>query len=135
VSTRATGTFKIQGWDEKPYAEIEGGRKLTQASVKQAFAGDVEGEGAVEWLMCYRPDETADFVGLQRIVGQIGDRSGSFVLLQTEGTFDGKEAKGRLAVVPGSGTGELEGLCGTGEFSAPHGGEPTITLDYELGDS
>jgi hypothetical protein len=135
VSTRATGTFKIQGWDEKPYAEIEGGRKLTQASVKQAFAGDVEGEGAVEWLMCYRPDETADFVGLQRIVGQIGDRSGSFVLLQTEGTFDGKEAKGRLAVVPGSGTGDLEGLRGTGEFSAPHGGEPTITLDYELSDS
>jgi Protein of unknown function (DUF3224) len=132
MGTRATGTFKIQGWDEKPYAEIEGGRKLTQASVKQAFAGDVEGEGAVEWLMCYRPDETADFVGLQRIVGQIGDRSGSFVLLQTEGTFDGKEARGQLSVVRGSGTGELEGLRGTGEFSAPHGGEPSISLEYDF---
>src|SRR5215216_1860436 len=116
MSTLATGTFKIQGWDEKPSAEIEDGRKLTQASVRQAFAGDVEGEGTVEWLMCYRPDETADFVGLQRIVGRIGDRSGSFVLLQTEGTFDGQEAKGRLSVVPGSGTGELEGLRGEGEF-------------------
>jgi Protein of unknown function (DUF3224) len=132
MSTRATGTFKIQGWDEKPYAEIEGGRKLTQASVRQAFAGDVEGEGAVEWLMCYRPDETADFVGLQRIVGQIGNRSGSFVLLQTEGTFDGKEAKGQLSVVRGSGTGDLEGLRGTGEFSAPHGGEPSISLEYDF---
>jgi hypothetical protein len=132
MSTRATGTFKIQGWDEKPYAEIEGGRKLTQASVKQSFAGDVEGEGTVEWLMCYRPDQTADFVGLQRIVGQIGDRSGSFVLLQTEGTFDGKEAKGRLSVVSGSGTGDLEGLRGAGEFSAPHGGEPSISLEYDF---
>jgi hypothetical protein len=132
MSTRATGTFKIQGWDEKPYAEIEGGRKLTQASVSQAFAGDVEGEGTVEWLMCYRPDETADFVGLQRIVGQIGDRSGSFVLLQTEGTFDGKEAKGQLSVVPGSGTGDLEGLRGSGEFSAPLGGEPSISLEYDF---
>jgi hypothetical protein len=132
MSTRATGTFKIQGWDEKPYTEIEGGRKLTQASVKQAFAGDVEGEGTVEWLMCYRPDETADFVGLQRIVGKLGDRSGSFVLRQTEGTFDGKEAKGRLSVVPGSGTGELEGLRGTGEFSAPRGGEPSISLEYDF---
>jgi len=135
VSARATGTFKIQGWDEKPYTEIEGGRKITQASVKQAFAGDVEGEGSVEWLMCYRSDETADFVGLQRIVGQIEGRSGSFVLLQTEGTFDGKEAKGKLSVARGSGTGELEGLRGTGEFSAPHGGEPSISLDYELDDS
>jgi hypothetical protein len=132
MSTRATGTFKIEGWDEKPYDEIEGGRKLTQASVKQAFAGDVEGEGAVEWLMCYRPDKTADFVGLQRIVGRIGDRSGSFVLLQTEGTFDGKEAKGQLSVVPDSGTGDLSGLRGTGEFRAPHGGEPSISLEYDF---
>jgi hypothetical protein len=129
---RATGTFKIQGWEEKTYAEIEGGRKLTQAGVKQAFAGDVEGQGAVEWLMCYRPDGTADFVGLQRIVGKIGDRSGSFVLTQTEGTFDGKEAKGQLSVVPGSGTGDLEGLRGSGEFSAPHGGEPSISLEYDF---
>jgi hypothetical protein len=134
MSTQASATFKIEGWDEKPYAEIEGDRKLTQASVKQAFAGDIEGEGSVEWLMCYRPDKTADFVGLQRIVGQIGGRSGSFVLLQTEGTFDGKVAKGRLSVVPGSGTGELSGLTGSGEFSAPSEGEPTIALDYELGD-
>jgi Protein of unknown function (DUF3224) len=132
MTARATGTFKIQGWDEEPYAEIEGGRKLTKASVKQAFAGDLEGEGSVEWLMCYRPDETAAFVGLQRIVGQIDGRAGSFVLLQTEGTFDGKEATGRLSVVPGAGTGELEGLRGRGEFSAPHGGEPSISLEYDF---
>lgn len=135
MSKRATGTFKIESWDEKSYAEIEGGRKLTQASVKQALAGDIEGEGSVEWLMCYRPDETADFVGLLRIVGQLGDRTGSFVLLQTDGTFDGQVASGRLAVVPGSGTGELTDLRGAGKFSAPHGGEATIELDYELADS
>jgi hypothetical protein len=132
MSMRATGTFKIQGWNEKPYDEIEGGRKLTHASVEQAFAGAIEGEGTVEWLMCYRPDQTADFVGLQRIVGQIEGRSGSFVLLQTEGTFDGQEARGRLSVAPGSGTGELEGLRGEGEFRAPHGGEPSLSLDYAL---
>lgn len=132
MTTRATCTFKIQAWDEKPYDDLEGGRRLTRASVKQAFAGDVEGEGAVEWLMCYRPDRTADFVGLQRIAGRMAGRSGSFVLLQTDGTFDGKVARGRLAVVPGSGTGELEGLRGAGEFSAPHGGEPSLSLDYDI---
>jgi hypothetical protein len=82
--------------------------------------------------MCYRPDQTADFVGLQRIIGRIGERSGSFVLLQTEGTFDGKEARAKLTVVPGSGTEELSGLRGEGEFSAPREGEPSITLEYEL---
>ena len=132
MAERATGTFKIEHWDEKPYTEIEDGGKLTHASVEQSFSGDIEGEGAVEWLMCYRPDETADFVGLQRIVGRLGDRSGSFVLTQTAGTFDGKEARGDLAVVAGSGTGQLRGLRGRGKFSAPLGSKAAVTLDYDF---
>ena len=101
------------------------------ASVTQKFSGDIEGDGSVEWLMCYRPDQTADFVGLQQVSGRLGDRSGSFVL-QTIGSFDGTEAKGEWSVVRGSGTGDLRGLRGTGEFSAPHGPEASLTLDYEF---
>jgi Protein of unknown function (DUF3224) len=132
LSRRATATFRIEQWEEKPYTEMEDGRKLAQASVRQAFSGEIEGEGEVEWLMCYRPDLTADFVGLERIVGRIGDRSGSFVAMHSAGSFDGTVARGELSVVPGSGTGELQGLHGKGEFTAPHGGEPSLTLDYDL---
>jgi hypothetical protein len=132
MTRRATGTFKLEGWDETAYGEAGDGGKLTRAAVKQAFSGEIEGEGAVEWLMCYRPDQTADFVGLQRIVGQVGGRSGSFVMVQSAGTFDGQEAKGELSVVPGSGTGDLRGLRGKGEFSAPHGSTASITLDYDF---
>jgi Protein of unknown function (DUF3224) len=128
----ATAKFKVAAWDEKPYAELENGGKLTQASVKQSFSGDIEGEGAVEWLMCYRPDETAEFIGLQRVIGRIAERAGSFVLLQTGGTFDGREAKGDLSVVPGSGTGDLSGLRGEGAFNAPLGSEAAVTLNYEF---
>src|SRR5919109_4850447 len=128
---RATGTFNIEGWEETTYAETEDGGKLTRASVKQAFSGDIAGEGAVEWLMCYRPDQTADFVGLQRVIGQLGDRSGTFVL-QTAGSFDGQEAKGDWSVLPGSGTGDLSGLRGSGGYSAPPGGEAAVPLDYDF---
>lgn len=132
MAERLTGIFKIEGWDESAYSEQEDGRKLTQASVKQSFSGDIEGEGSVEWLMCYRPDQTAEFVGLQRIDGRLGGRSGSFVLLQTDGSFDGTEAKGQLSVVPGSGTGELSGLRGQGQFSAPRTSEASMTLDCDF---
>jgi hypothetical protein len=125
-------TFEIESWDEQPYAKLENGGKLTKASVTQALSGEVEGEGSVEWLMCYRDDGTADFVGLQRIVGRLGDRTGSFVVLQAAGTFDGTAARAELAVVPGSGTGELSGLAGTGRFEAPHGGTPSMTLDVRF---
>jgi Protein of unknown function (DUF3224) len=132
MPTRLTSTFEIRGWDEQPFAEAQEGARLTRASVEQGLSGDIEGEGAVQWLMCYRPDKTADFVGLQRIAGSVGGRQGSLALLQTDGTFDGREARGRLSVVPGSGTGELEGVRGEGEFSALHGGAASLTLELEL---
>lgn len=131
MTIHASGTFKVDSWEEDSYAETGDGGKLTRARVKQTFSGDIEGEGAVQWLMAYRADETAHFVGLQHVAGRLGDRSGEFVL-ETSGTFDGKKAEGEWNVVPGSGAGELRGLRGSGGFSAPLGPEATVTLEYEL---
>jgi hypothetical protein len=131
MTAQARGNFKVQSWDEDGYAETGDGGKLTRASVKQKFSGDIQGEGAVEYLMAYREDKTAHFVGLQHVAGRLGDRSGEFVL-ETAGTFDGQVAKGDWKVVPGSGTGDLRGLRGEGGFSAPHGPDAAVTLDYDF---
>jgi len=131
MSSHAQGTFEVKSWDEKPYQEIEGGGKLTRASVSQAFHGDIEGEGTAEYLMMHRADKTADFVGLLRVVGRLGGRAGSFVL-EIKGTFDGKAAKGAWSVGLGAETGDLRGLRGQGGFEAPLGPNGTYTLDYEL---
>jgi hypothetical protein len=131
MSTHAQGKFEVQSWEENPYVELEGDAKLTRASVGQAFTGDFEGEGSVEWLMCYREDKTADFVGLQRFVGRLGSRSGSFVM-KTQGSFDGSEAKGDFEVVARSGTDELSGITGTGGFAAPMGSMASVELEYDF---
>lgn len=131
MTTHATGTFEITGWDENRYQELDGGGGLAQAEVTQKFTGDIEGTGSVRWLMCYRPDKTADWVGLQLVNGQVGGRQGSFVL-RSAGVFDGAKAEGDWTVVAGSGTGELEGLSGTGRIEAPMGSQATYTLDYPL---
>ena len=131
MTTRATGTFEIKTWDEQPYTEFDDGRKLARASVTQRFSGDIVGDGAVQLLMCYRADGSADFVGLQRIVGRIGDRSGSFVI-QGSGTYEDAEARETWRVVPGSGTDDLAGLRGHGEYAAPHGRTARYSLDYEF---
>jgi hypothetical protein len=130
----ARGSFEITSWDEQTYEELDGGAKLTRASVTQRFEGDVEGEGAVQWLMAYRPDGTARYVGLQRITGSIGGRRGS-VVLETAGEFDGDEARSTWSVVPGSGTGQLEGLNGSGTGRAPHGSRSSFELDYAFDES
>jgi len=45
---------------------------------------------------------------------------------------DGKEAAGPVEIVAGSGTGELAGITGSGTFTAPMGGEPSLSLDYDF---
>lgn len=127
----ANARFAIQSWDEKPFAEGPDRPRLTRASVTKSFTGEVEGEGQVEYLMMYRGDGSATFVGLERVVGRIGGRAGTFVL-QRLGVFEGGQAKESYSVVAGSGTGELSGLRGEGRTSVGHGNEHPFTLDYEL---
>ena len=52
----AKAWFEIQAWDEQTYQQLAGDGKLTKASVRQAFSGDIVGSGSVEWLMCYRDE-------------------------------------------------------------------------------
>ena len=131
MSTHITGKFTYTSWDENAYEELSSGRRLTRASVAQELSGDIEGEGSAEWLMCYRPDKKATFVGLQRLTGRLGDREGSFVV-ESHGTYDGELARGRWTIVPGSGTDELRDIQGEGTWQAPHGPEATFELDYDL---
>jgi hypothetical protein len=69
---------------------------------------------------------------MQRMVGQIGSRSGSFVL-RADGTFEGGEARSAWQVVDGTGTGELAGLRGIGTAVATSSPPGTFSLDYDLG--
>jgi hypothetical protein len=132
MTQRATGTFQGKSWEETAFSEIEGGPKLARASVTNVYSGDVEGEGTLEYLLLYRHDGTCGFVGVERIVGRIGGRAGSFVL-QHDGVWESGTARGNWFVVPGSGTDELTGLTGTGGYIAEHGSpKATLTLEYDL---
>jgi hypothetical protein len=127
----ANARFAIKGWDEKPYSEAQGLPKLTRATVSKTFSGDIEGESQVDYLMMYRSDGSASFVGLERVVGRLNGKSGSFVL-QRIGTFEAGQAKESYSIVSGSGTGELRTLRGEGTSSVGHGSEHPFTLTYEL---
>ena len=127
----ASARFTIKSWDEKPYSEGESLPRMTRASVTKAYSGDIAGEGHVEYLMMYRGDGSATFVGLERVVGRLAGRSGSFVLQRT-GVFEAGQAKESYSVIPGSGTGELRGLLGDGTSALGHATDYPFTLNYEL---
>ncbi len=127
----ATARFAIKTWEEKPFSEGQDLPRLTRATVTKALTGDIAGEGKVEYLMMYRSDGSATFVGLERIVGHVAGRAGSFVLQRT-GIFENGVAKESYSVIPGSGTGELRGLRGEGTSAVGHGAEHPLILSYEL---
>lgn len=127
----ATATFSLKNWDEKPYDQIDGGPKLTRASILYGFEGEMAGEGRLEYLMTYLPDSSAQFVGYQRFVGRVGNREGSFVF-QHGGRFANGVATDTWRVVDGSGTAALTGIRGQVEFAAPHQERYEIIFEYEL---
>jgi hypothetical protein len=118
-------SFEIKSWNEAPFVEVPG-PKLTRASVVKEYTGEVDGTSVTEWLMAYRPDESAVFVGLERITGRLAGREGTLVL-QHVGAFEAGAARASLTVV--SGTDELESLSGKGELVADPAGRITLNIE------
>ena len=131
MKQNASARFAIKSWDEKPYSEGQDLPKLTRASVAKTYSGDIDGEAHVEYLMMYRSDGSATFVGIERVIGRVAGKAGSFVLQRT-GVFEGGLAKEVYSVIPGSATGELKGLKGEGTSAVGHGMEHPFSLTYEF---
>ena len=123
--------LEIKSWDKQPYRVFDDGRKFTKADV--VLAGDDTGleSATFEALMFYRSDGTSTYVSLMHITGALDGRAGSIVL-QGQGTFDGKTAHGKSVVVHGEG--ELAGLSGKAESVSTHDDYPfmPLTLKYDV---
>jgi Protein of unknown function (DUF3224) len=130
-TTRATGTFVVDSWQDEPYDEAEGAH-LRRVHVTKAFHGDIEGRSTVEMLTAQAGDESAAYVAFERLSVSVHGRAGTFVLQHCAGgTHDRRTAT--LTVVPDSGTGELRRLRGSAEIAIEPDGGHRFELDYALG--
>jgi hypothetical protein len=132
VKHLASATFEITNWDEKPFGELAGASRLTRAGVTKSYKGDIEGEGILEYLMAYGHDGSASFVGMERLVGRVGDKHGTAVF-QHVGAFKDGVARSTWSVVPNSGTGDLQGLRGEVSSALGHAETYPVELSYEVG--
>jgi hypothetical protein len=135
MSTQATGSIEMKSWaehtwDGKAYNEVSG-HKLTQGVMVGGYQGDLAGSGENRFLMTYADDQNCYSIGHELITGKLGDRSGTFVL-QHIGEFHDGTVEGSFTIVPGSGTGELVGLTGSGALDWSEGQSGRYTLDYDF---
>ncbi len=126
----ARAQIAVSVWQPQPYDESGDGPALVRVHVEEMFEGDIRGSGIATFLQALRGDGSATFCGLERVVGEIEGRSGSFVL-QDSGTLDeAGNVTGSWFVVADSGTGALRGLRGEGGFSAAVGQRADARLRY-----
>ncbi|WAL64829.1 DUF3224 domain-containing protein [Amycolatopsis cynarae] len=130
-----TNTFTMKTWQEEIVSGPEDGPRFAHAHATFDYTGVIEGSSACDYLLYYGGEgfQGHDAPGLERIEGAVGGRKGSFVI-RHEVAYEGHSVTGTFTVVPGSATGELAGLTGTGTTG---GSSATMnyTFDYSLPES
>lgn len=112
MNLHAEGTFDVKTTLLAPDDTTAGTGIGRYALIKQ-FHGDLEASGRGEMLGAGDPAKgTAGYVAIEQVTGALHGHAGSFVLQHT-GSMDHTGYKLAIAVVPGSGTGELAGIAGT----------------------
>lgn len=132
---RTTGHFTYSDWKEEQAAPGDGRPGLARASVTNTFSGGIQAAGTVcEYTIVYVTETTGTFTGMQVLSGTVDGREGSFAVAE-RGSFgaDGT-LRCEFEVVPGSGTGDLGGLRGEGDFTTVKGEQSVpYRFAYALG--
>ena len=98
--------------------------------IAKTYHGDIEGGGAGEMLATMSEGGSGAYVALERVNGSLGTLSGAFTLVH-RGLMDGGAHELSIAVVPGSGSGELSGITGVYHLTV-EGGVHRYDLEYSL---
>ena len=126
----ASAPFTNDRYDEEAYAEADG-VELSRVHIARTFTGELEGEGTAEILIA-KSEGGGAYTGQDLIRGTLGGKTGTFVI-QHSGIMGPAGISNTGTIVPGSGTGELQGIQGEGTLLADDEGNHTLTLTYELG--
>jgi hypothetical protein len=128
---KTTVNFEVTGWDPTPYDETIESATLSKVVIIKKFSGDLEGDSIAEGLFCACADDSASYVVMERVIGKMGERQGTFVM-QHGGIVNKGAVESQFGnIIPGSGTDGFTGIGGTVLFQHDEAGA-FIHLDIEF---
>ena len=130
MTLHATSAFTITGWEPTTIDDRDG-VSLTRTKVTKTFTGDLEGTSVAELLMAGAPNDSAAYVGFERIEGKLNGRAGSFILHHNAVSARGEQSAS-WTIMADSGTGDLQGISGAAQIVIDADGGHTLVLDYDL---
>ncbi|MFF3863409.1 DUF3224 domain-containing protein [Streptomyces sp. NPDC002209] len=129
TAARTTGRFTFADWQEQPVGPADSTPRLARSTVVNSFTGGIEaGATHAGYTFTYTGADCGSYTGMELLSGTVDGRRGTFVMEQ-RGTFDASGTRCTFEVVPGSATGELAGLAGSGSFTYRHG---DTSVPYEF---
>lgn len=122
MSLTIKARFKITAW-EPHVEENDELADIGRARIHKQFSGEMEATSVANAILYQTPVQSGGYAALERVTGTIGDREGSFVV-QHSGIRDTDGSGPAYGdVVPGSGTGDFEGVTGTMRIGQDDEGE------------
>ncbi|HMC71383.1 MAG TPA: DUF3224 domain-containing protein [Mycobacteriales bacterium] len=134
---RAAGTFSVKAFvptELVPDPAVPTAVPVGVATMEKHFEGEVAGRSATLFTAAYdQATGVGTYVAMESFEGSLNERSGAFNFAHSATTSGSDRSADFFTIVPGSGTGELAGISGTGGLSIDADGTHRIWFDYELG--
>ena len=134
---RAAGTFSVKAFvptELVPDPAVPTAVPVGVATMEKHFEGEVAGRSATLFTSAYdQATGVGTYVAMESFEGSLNDRSGAFNFAHSATTLGSDRSAEFFTIVPGSGTGELAGISGTGGLAIDADGTHRIWFDYDLG--
>lgn len=136
---RATGTFTVEAFTPIDVDMRDAPRTETPVAVakmQKRFEGEVGGSSTT--IFTYAMNAATDvggYVATESFRGVLHDRTGTFNFMHAATTSGNDRADDFLVIVPSSGTGDLEGISGSGGIIVEPTGAHRIWFEYAFADS
>ena len=128
-------TFTVEEFTPDDFVpEIETALATGHARMVKQFAGGLTGRSITQFSYAFDNDSgVGSYVATESFEGAVDGRGGTFNFVHSATTLGhGERLHELFVIVPGSGTGALTGLVGTGALTIDADGTHRIALDYEL---
>jgi hypothetical protein len=131
----ASGTFKVADFTAAPVPAppIETAVPVGVATMEKQYEGEVAGRSATLFTAAF--DQTTGvgtYVAMESFDGSLHERAGAFNFAHSATTSGTDRAAEFFVIVPGSGTGDLTGITGSGGLAVDEDGTHRVWFDYEL---
>jgi hypothetical protein len=133
----AAGTFTVAAFDPTdltPTPAIETGLAVGVSTMTKQFTGEVDGRSATLFTAAFdQASGVGTYLAMESFEGRLGDRAGTVNFAHSATTLgDGGRAGDYFVIVPGSGTGDLAGITGSGGLTVDPDGTHRVWFDYDL---